>query len=88
MAGYAVEDIDDNRLLPPDDGIPYVGHLANDSKCDATANCTLKDAPFPNAEAALSSNKRRRRYGLFVTRRIAAGDELLWNYGEAYPRSY
>jgi len=77
--GFARLDIKDNKLLPPEDGIPYVGHLSNDSAGVArVCNCCL--APSPREK----EGGRTRRYGLFATRYIRVGEEMLWDYGAGY----
>ena len=80
--GVTVLDIRDNRLLPPEGGIPYVGHLANDS-AGGEENCCL--APVPRSGEETS---RIRRHGLYALRDIQVGEQLLYDYGACYLRTY
>ena len=82
-------DVNDNRMLRPEGGVPYIGHLANDCRSPRGSRRRKPSgylAPAPREGDGESS--RYRRFGLYTAREVRSREEILWDYGESYQRSW
>lgn len=84
IRGYVLDLFDHSFPEPGEDGIPYIAPLVNEPTYgEQEQNCGMLPMPLDDEDGTL------RRHGLVTTRKVAAGEELVWDYGPGYgKRSY
>ena len=84
LSGHILDIFDGSFRSPDDDGIPYVAPLVNEpTGVDGEENCDMWPVPLPDEDGSI------RRHGLYTTKPVVRGEELVWDYGPAYgPRPY
>jgi len=80
-------DIDETCMPKPSRKIPYWGIFANEPSPGEISNVELDTNNAANNKKKMKAGKHF-TYKLRATREIKRGDELLWNYGDSYPREY
>ena len=80
-------DIDETCMPKPKRSIPYWGIFANEPSPGEISNVELDSKNAANNKTKMKAGKHL-TYKLMATRDIKRGDEILWNYGDSYPREY
>jgi hypothetical protein len=80
-------DIDETCMPAPKRNIPYWGIFANEPSPGEESNVELDSNNAANNRTKMRVGKHF-TYKLVATREIKRGQEIMWNYGDSYPREY
>jgi SET domain len=80
-------DIDETCMPKPKRNIPYWGVFSNEPSPGEISNVELDSNNASNNKTKMKAGKYL-TYKLIATREIKRGDEIIWNYGDSYPREY
>lgn len=80
-------DIDTTCMPDPTRNIPYWGIFANEPSPNEVSNVELDTNNAANNKTKMKVGKHF-IYKLKATKDIKRGDEIMWNYGDSYPREY
>ena len=89
---YLIGDLYSGSLPPPKKNIPYWAYFANEPFQGIQVTNSIMD--YQINENFTKKNRTTLKegdtftYALFATRQINVGDEIVWNYGVDYGRSY
>jgi SET domain-containing protein len=80
-------DIDETCMPKPKRGIPYWGVFANEPSPGEEDNVELNTNNKSNNKTKMKDGKHL-TYKLVAIKDIKRGEEIMWGYGDSYPREY
>jgi hypothetical protein len=89
---HLIGDLYSGSLPPPKNNIPYWAYFANEPFQGVQITNAIMDYQihenFTKKDRTSLKEGDTFTYALFATRQIDAGEEIVWNYGADYGRSY